>query len=191
MDSALLLTGAIAYCPAPSWCSPRCRGGPCSCSPADQHADTLRPSTMHCDGVRRPLANVASPTTDVVAYLGTPTGDDAGTAGDGGLAVTRFRAGRPATVFAQAALTGLSWTAAQSLAAHDLAPCHPARAVLGRCALRLAGWLPDSDAGRHWAHRRRPGGCTPAGRAGAGIHHDRRGCLPPLQVAFDRREDRP
>jgi Zn-dependent protease with chaperone function len=39
--------------------------------------------------------------------------------GDGGLAVTRFRAGRPATVvFAQAALTGLSGAALQSLAAH-------------------------------------------------------------------------
>lgn len=35
--------------------------------------------------------------------------------------MTRFRAGRPATVvFAQAALTGLSWAAAQSVAAHEL-----------------------------------------------------------------------
>ena len=55
------------------------------------------------------LANVTPPATHVVAYIGTPTGDDARTVGDGGLAVTRFRAGHPATVvFAQAALTGLS-----------------------------------------------------------------------------------
>ncbi len=67
------------------------------------------------------LANVAPPATAVVAYLGVPTGDDACPVGDGGLAVTRFRAGHPATVvFAQAALTGLSRVALQSLAAHDL-----------------------------------------------------------------------
>lgn len=68
------------------------------------------------------LANVTPPATHVVAYIGTPTGDDARTVGDGGLAVTRFRAGHPATVvFAQAALTGLSPAAVQSLAAHELA----------------------------------------------------------------------
>lgn len=85
------------------------------------------------------LANVAPPATDVVAYLGTPTGDDAGTAGDGGLAVTRFRAGHPATVvFAQAALTSLSWAAAQSLAAHELA--HVIRRERSSAAARY-GWL--------------------------------------------------
>lgn len=68
------------------------------------------------------LANVPPPATDVVAYLGAPAGDDARPVGDGGLAVTRFRAGHPATVvFAQAALTGLSRVALQSLAAHELA----------------------------------------------------------------------
>ena len=67
------------------------------------------------------LANVAPPATAVVAYLGAPTGDDACPVGDGGLAVTRFRAGHPATVvFAQVALTGLSPAAVQSLAAHEL-----------------------------------------------------------------------
>lgn len=67
------------------------------------------------------LANVAPPATDVVAYLGAPTGDDTRPVGDGGLAVTRFRARRrPTVVFAQAALTGLSRAAVQSLAAHDL-----------------------------------------------------------------------
>jgi Zn-dependent protease with chaperone function len=88
------------------------------------------------------LANVAPPGTDVVAYLGTPRGDDAGTAGtagDGGLAVTRFRVGWPATVvFAQAALTGLSWAAAQSLAAHELA--HVIRRERSSAAARY-GWL--------------------------------------------------
>ncbi|MGK2875311.1 MAG: hypothetical protein ACSLEW_06675 [Nocardioides sp.] len=67
------------------------------------------------------LANIAAPVTDVVAILGAPTGDADRVVGDGGLAVTRFRAGHPATVvFARAALTGLSCAAVQSLAAHDL-----------------------------------------------------------------------
>jgi Zn-dependent protease with chaperone function len=85
------------------------------------------------------LAKVAPPTTDVVAYLGTPTGDDAPPAGDAGLAVTRFRAGQPATVvFAQAALTGLSRSAVQSLAAHELA--HVIRREHSSAAARY-GWL--------------------------------------------------
>lgn len=67
------------------------------------------------------LANIAAPATDVVAILGAPTGDADRVVGDGGLAVTRFRAGHPATVvFTRAALTGLSCAAVQSLAAHDL-----------------------------------------------------------------------
>ena len=50
------------------------------------------------------VANVLPPATDVVAILGAPVAGEAdGTVGDGGLAVTRFRAGRPPTVvFAQA-----------------------------------------------------------------------------------------
>ena len=65
-------------------------------------------------------ANVAAPATDVVAILGAPTGAPERVVGDGGLAVTRFRAGHPATVvFARAAITGLSCAAVQSLAAHD------------------------------------------------------------------------
>lgn len=67
-----------------------------------------------------PLVDLTPPATDVVAYLGAPTGDDVRPVGDGGLAVTRFRAGRPTVVFAQAALTNLSPAAVQSLAAHDL-----------------------------------------------------------------------
>jgi Zn-dependent protease with chaperone function len=68
------------------------------------------------------LANIAAPATDVVAILGAPTGDADRVVGDGGLAVTRFRAGHPATVvFARAAVTGLSCAAVQSLAAHELA----------------------------------------------------------------------
>jgi Zn-dependent protease with chaperone function len=67
-------------------------------------------------------AGVAPPATDVVAILGAPTGSGPHPMGDGGLAVTRFRAGRAATVvFAQAALTGLSSAALHSLAAHELA----------------------------------------------------------------------
>lgn len=85
------------------------------------------------------LANVAPPATDVVAYLGAPTGDDTRPVGDGGLAVTRFRARRrPTVVFAQAALTGLSRAAVQSLAAHELA--HVIRRERSSAAARY-GWL--------------------------------------------------
>ncbi|GAA3519121.1 M48 family metalloprotease [Nocardioides daeguensis] len=94
-------------------------------------------------------ANAAAPATDVVAILGAPTGAADRGVGDGGLAVTRFRAGHTATVvFAQVALTGLSCAAVQSLAAHELA--HVIRRartsaaaryawVLGYLALVLAG----------------------------------------------------
>lgn len=67
------------------------------------------------------LANVPAPATDVLAILGAPTSAPEREVGDEGLAVTRFRAGRPTVVFAQAALTGLSPAAVQSLAAHELA----------------------------------------------------------------------
>lgn len=67
------------------------------------------------------LANVPAPATDVLAILGAPTGAPEREVGDEGLAVTRFRAGRPTVVFAQVALTGLSPAAVQSLAAHELA----------------------------------------------------------------------
>ena len=63
--------------------------------------------------------------------------------GDGGLAVTRFRVGRPPTVvFATAALTGLSPAAVHSLAAHELA--HVIRRERSSAAGRyvwLAGYL--------------------------------------------------
>ena len=85
------------------------------------------------------LANVAAPATDVVTILGAPTGDGERAVGDGGLAVTRFRAGHPPTVvFAQAALTGLSRAAVQSLAAHELA--HVIRRGHSSHAARYA-WL--------------------------------------------------
>ncbi|CAI9418088.1 hypothetical protein HIDPHFAB_03183 [Nocardioides sp. T2.26MG-1] len=84
------------------------------------------------------LANVTPPATDVVAYLGAPTGDDARPVGDGGLAVTRFRAGHPTVVFAQSALTSLSPAAVQSLAAHELA--HVIRREHSSAAARY-GWL--------------------------------------------------
>jgi len=81
------------------------------------------------------MAAVAAPSTDVVAILGSPTGSGSHRMGDGGLAVTRFRAGRPSTVvFAQAALTGLSSAALHSPAAHELAH------LSGRdCSLMLTG----------------------------------------------------
>lgn len=67
-------------------------------------------------------AGVTAPAVDVVAVLGVPIANSAEpVTGDGGLAVTRFRVGRPPTVvFASAALTGLSPAAVRSLAAHDL-----------------------------------------------------------------------
>ncbi|KRF20105.1 hypothetical protein ASG90_19300 [Nocardioides sp. Soil797] len=92
-------------------------------------------------------AKVAAPATDVVTILGAPTGVADRAVGDGGLAVTRFRAGHPATVvFAQVALTGLSCAAVQSLAAHahvirrDRTPPAARYAwVLGYLVLVLAG----------------------------------------------------
>jgi Zn-dependent protease with chaperone function len=85
------------------------------------------------------LANIAAPATDVVAILGAPTGDADRVVGDGGLAVTRFRSGHPATVvFARAALTRLSCAAVQSLAAHELA--HVIRRDRTSAAARYA-WL--------------------------------------------------
>lgn len=91
------------------------------------------------------LADIAAPATDVVPILGAPTGDADRVLGDGGLAVTRFRAGHPATVvFARAALTGLSCAAVQSLAAHVIrrdrtsAAAHYAW-LLGYLVLVLAG----------------------------------------------------
>ena len=85
------------------------------------------------------LANIAAPATDVVAIIGAPTGAPERVVGDGGLAVTRFRAGRPATVvFARAAITGLSCAAVQSLAAHELG--HVIRRDRTSAAARYA-WL--------------------------------------------------
>lgn len=85
------------------------------------------------------LANVAAPATDVVAILGASSGDAEHLVGAGGLAVTRFRPGRPATVvFARAAITGLSGAALQSLAAHELA--HVIRRTRTSPAARYA-WL--------------------------------------------------
>ncbi|GAA1130320.1 M48 family metalloprotease [Nocardioides aquiterrae] len=84
-------------------------------------------------------ANVAAPATDVVAILGAPTGAADHVVGDGGLAVTRFRRGQPATVvFAQVALTGLSCAAVESLAAHELA--HVIRRARTSAAARYA-WV--------------------------------------------------
>ena len=97
------------------------------------------------------LAKVAPPATDVVAYLGAPAGDDARPVGDGGLAVTRFRAGHPATVvFAQAALTGLSGAAVQSMAAHDRSVTFtPTELQAGRVVLlegrATSRSVPDAD----------------------------------------------
>ena len=87
--------------------------------PADQALQQRAAAAMAAVAER---AKVAAPATDVVAILGAPTGDGDRGVGDGGLAVTRFRAGQPATVvFAQVALTGLSCAAVESLAAHELA----------------------------------------------------------------------
>lgn len=127
MTSALLLVVAIAYLAgaflvvaalakvlgawATSWRTRR-RPEPVDAALQDQAAGAM--------AAVPPLVNLTPPATDVVAYLGAPTGDDVRPVGDGGLAVTRFRAGRPTVVFAQAALTNLSPAAVQSLAAHDL-----------------------------------------------------------------------
>lgn len=101
--------------------------------------DVLQDQAATAMAAAAALANVTPPATHVVAYLGTPTGDDDRPVGDGGLAVTRIRAGRPATVvFAQAALTGLSPAAVQALAAHELA--HVIRRERSSAAARYS-WL--------------------------------------------------
>lgn len=100
---------------------------------------TLRQRAAAAMAAVAQLADVAAPAADVVAFLGAPSGAPERVVGDGGLAVTRFRAGRPATVvFAQAALTGLSDSAVQSLAAHELA--HVVRRGCSSGAARYA-WL--------------------------------------------------
>lgn len=85
--------------------------------------DALRAKATAATNTVAAAAGVATPATEVVAILGSPTGTDQPHAvGTGGLAVTRFRRGRPPTVvFTQASLTGLSDAALQSLAAHELA----------------------------------------------------------------------
>jgi cytochrome c553 len=82
--------------------------------------DALRAKATTAMSAAAAAAGLAPPTTDAVAILGSPTGTGQPHAvGTGGLAVTRFRRGRPPTVvFTQASLTGLSDAALQNLAAH-------------------------------------------------------------------------
>lgn len=135
-------------------------------------------------------ANVAAPATDVVAILGAPSGAPERVVGDGGLAMTRFRAGHAATVvFARAAIAGLSCAAVQRLAAHDLA--HVIRRDRTSAAARYA-WLlgylvlvspaavspsPRSLSRRSWPARR----CWQRVTAAVAFLG--------LRVAFDRREE--
>ena len=100
--------------------------------------DALQQRAETAMAVVAQLANVAAPATDVVAVLGSPAGGPERGVGDGGLAVTRFRGGRPTVVFAQAALTGLSPAAVRSLAAHELA--HVLRRARSSTMARYA-WL--------------------------------------------------
>ena len=149
------------------WCT-RCSAG--SVDEALQHRAAMAMVAV------AELANVAAPPTDVVAILGVSTGDAEHLVGDGGLAVTRFRPGRPATVvFARAAITGLSCAALQSLAAHELA--HVIRRTrASAAALRVAARLPGAGARRRRSHRHRARCCAAAGRPGAAGHgHCRRG----------------
>ncbi|MBS42564.1 MAG: hypothetical protein CMH83_05230 [Nocardioides sp.] len=156
-------------------------------APVDEALQAQAAAAMAAVAAR---ANVVPPATDVVAYLGTPTGDDDRPAGDGGLAVTRFRAGHPATVvFAQAALTGLSRSALHSLAAHELG--HVVRRERSSAAARyswLVGYLMLMLAGGGLtvtALRAAPQLAGPAllATTSAAV------AFLALQVAFDRREE--
>lgn len=136
------------------------------------------------------LANVTTPGTDVVAVLGTPTGDGPPVVGDGGLAVTRFRVGRPPTVvFARAALTELSPAAVRSLAAHELAhvirrehssAAAPYAWMVGYLVLMLAGVSLSVTALAAAPHL---GGLALLATLAAAV------AFLGLQVAFDRREE--
>jgi Zn-dependent protease with chaperone function len=184
LGGAVLVVAALAKALA-SW-SANWRPG----SQPDPVDEVLQAQAAAAMATVAAAAHVAPPATDVVAYLGTPTGDDARPAGDGGLAVTRFRAGHPATVvFAQAALTGLSRSALQSLAAHELG--HVVRRERTSAAARygwLAGYLALMLAG---------GGLTVTALlatpqlAGPALLATTSAAVAflALQVAFDRREE--
>lgn len=103
--------------------------------------------------------------------------------------MTRFRAGRPIVVFAQAALTGLSPAAVQSLAAHELAHVlRRARSstmaryawLLGYLVLVVAGLALTITALAAAPHLAGPAMLATMAAAGAFLG---------LQVAFDRREE--
>lgn len=136
-------------------------------------------------------ARAATPAVDVVEILGAPVHGNGGpVTGDGGLAVTRFRVGRPPTVvFAAAALTGLSPAALHSLAAHELA--HVIRRERGSAAGRyvwLAGYLVLMVAGAALsvvAMVKAPqlGGLALMATLATAV------AFLGLQVAFDRREE--
>lgn len=107
--------------------------------PDSDDDDALRQVAVTAVAAVAARAGVAAPCVDVVALLGAPHGEREPVTGDGGLAVTRFRVGRPPiVVFARAALTGLSPAAVRSLAAHELA--HVIRRERGSAAARYA-WL--------------------------------------------------
>ncbi|GAA0978950.1 Protease HtpX [Nocardioides aquaticus] len=136
-------------------------------------------------------ASVAAPAVDVVAVLGAPLANSGGpVTGDGGLAVTRFRVGRPPTVvFATPALTGLSPAAVHSLAAHELA--HVIRREHGSAAGRyvwLVGYLVLMVAGAGLsvtalATSPQLGGLALMATLATAV------MFLGLQVAFDRREE--
>ncbi|NHC22962.1 M48 family metalloprotease [Nocardioides sp. IC4_145] len=116
LGGAAVVVAALAKVLATWWQGWRAR---LVAEPVDQALQQRAAAAMAAVAER---AKVAAPATDVVAILGAPTGGDDRGVGVGGLAVTRFRAGHPATVvFAQVALTGLSCAAVESLAAHELA----------------------------------------------------------------------
>ena len=85
-------------------------------------------------------AGVAAPTAVVVPLLGRPFPGAQPRLGTGGLAVTRFRPGRPVgVVFARAALTELSDPALDNLVGHELAHVIRYRTLAGRA--RHYGWV--------------------------------------------------
>ena len=133
LGGAVVVVAALAKVLATWWQGWRTRR---AAEPVDQALQQRAAAAMAAVAER---ATVAAPATDVVAILGAPTGDADRGVGDGGLAVTRFRAGHPATVvFAQVALTGLSCAALESLAAHELA--HVIRRDRSSAAARYA-WV--------------------------------------------------
>lgn len=150
----VLLAWSTSWRPSKDDGGPERRGAPGD--PVD--IDDLREQAAAAMTAVASHAGAATPAVDVVEVLGAPVHSSAGpVTGDGGLAVTRFRIGRPPTVvFATAALTGLSPVALHSLAAtssrtsSDANAARPRAATCGSPATWCSWWPVPLSAWSRW-----------------------------------------